>query len=222
MPEPCQKIHYDDLPYDSIKRPCHLCQKPVYDFRDKDEKFLAEVWKKHQGDFCGAFTYDQFEKHYPSPVSILTKLKAAVIAYVVTFLSFSSRGQTNEDSLTYKPEIVHVTDTTDNSFQVFSKKGWRKRDSGRINIKINNVYYNSIGVQDSDVVFLPAHVRRGDLITIEESRTTLNKGFYKQIKKTKKVEFVFGEKNEVEVQFLRKRRLRIIYRRDFIGCPKFR
>ncbi|MDF2457562.1 MAG: hypothetical protein K0R51_3555, partial [Cytophagaceae bacterium] len=55
MPEPCTKIHYDDLPYDPDKRPCHLCQKPVYDFRDKDEIFLQKIWQENKGDFCGTF-----------------------------------------------------------------------------------------------------------------------------------------------------------------------
>jgi hypothetical protein len=58
IPKPCH-IHYDSLPFDSIKRPCDICVKPVYDFRDKDEAYFNKIWKQHNGDFCGAFKNDQ-------------------------------------------------------------------------------------------------------------------------------------------------------------------
>ena len=227
IPEPCIKIHYEWLPYDSTKRYCSFCEKPVYDFRNKDEKFLNEIWKKHNGNFCGAFRNDQFEKKSaPKPlIQTISTSKTSIFKFLFFFWSFVSKAQVENNTIPVNKEL-NIIDTTSNTrnkfFMVLTDDCTNCLDQYHIEVYINHKFYNRFLINDSTNIILPSSIKDTDTVTINEIYVKKRIGWKNKITKRKKIEFKFGEKNIISIKTTRKFRIRLIYKRDSIGCPKFR
>ncbi|MBC7487769.1 MAG: hypothetical protein H7282_13565 [Cytophagaceae bacterium] len=225
IPEPCTKIHYDDLPYDPDKRPCHLCQKPVYDFRDKDEFFLQKVWQENKGDFCGTFRYHQFTERTQKPIvaSFFQRAKiywASACLYLFSQLFNPSKAQ--ESSAKAATE-QYVTPTDSSSIQLHAKKGKKLATFISVEIFINEVKYNSYYIRSDTIeVKLPSSVKPTDEIKIERKVIKRHQGWTTTVIKNKAIVFKFGSRELVEIRVTRRKRLNLIYKRDRMGCPKFR
>ncbi len=64
-------------------------------------------------------------------------------------------------------------------FTVMTKEGNKRRDNFKIDVSINNVYYNSFEVGDYATIALPATIKPSDLITIEKkTKKGLRQGWY--------------------------------------------
>jgi hypothetical protein len=225
MPEPCTKIHYDDLPYDPDKRPCHLCQKPVYDFRDKDEIFLQKIWQENKGDFCGTFRYHQFTEQKANPVSVsfFQRVKiywASACLYFLSQVFNPSRAQ--EPASTAATE-QYVSPKDSGSIRLHTKKGENFVSHTSVDVLINGVEYNSYFIKDDTVeVKLPASLKPTDEIRIERIVKKRRRGWTTTVVKSKAIVFQFGSRELVEIAVTRKKRLNLIYQREWVGCPAFR
>ncbi|MFN3406055.1 MAG: hypothetical protein ACK40G_18315 [Cytophagaceae bacterium] len=226
IPGPCQ-IHYDSLPYHPEKRPCDSCRKPVYDFRNKDEEYFNKIWKKHNGDLCGAFTYDQFSKkdHPNSKLFTLKSFRTTVFGFVLGFWTMVSKANNDNQINPEKIELNPIDSSNriiSKPFTVMTKDCKTCIDEFEIQLLINGTLYNTYRVKDSSVIVLPSTVKPTDLVTIEGKKRVSRKGWTNVVTKVKRIQFRFEDRNIVEVKATRKTKLRIIYKRDWIGCPKFR
>ena len=225
IPDPCH-IHYESLPYDSVKRPCDICVKPVYDFRDKDEAYFTKIWKKHNGDFCGAFTHDQFQKSYRDSNALFSfkNIKSRVMTLLFGLWSITTKAQ--DDSLSIKPqvELNPIDSIKENgpSLMTMTKDCKSCRDEFSITISINNVPYKDLYIKDSTIINFPSTIKPTDVITIEKRISKRPRGWTNRVFKVKKIEFQFGDRDVVKVKATKTKRLRLIYKRSFVGCPKFR
>lgn len=225
VPAPCQ-IHYDSLPYDPDKRPCDVCQKPVYDFRDKDEKFFNKIWKQHKGDLCGAFRHEQFKTvDTTPPVFSLARLRGAILSVMFGLWTFISKAQEYEVD-TIKTEFVPMDPNIGQTpyFSVIMDACKKCTYESSVCILINGVPYGNgpHPVQDYTVITLPATIKPTDIITIKETKKVAHRGWTNIVTKVYAQSFQFGDKEVVEIKVTRTKRLRIHYKRDWIGCPKFR
>jgi hypothetical protein len=226
IPSPCS-IRYDSLPYDPEKRPCTTCQKPVYDFRNKDEAYFNRIWKKHKGDFCGAFRHDQFSSPALTEEKIfsLRKLRSSIAALLLglwtTFTKANDHVSAQKPGTELWPGDSTVKDQKQ-SFTVMTKECKNCKDVTTFNLYINKKYYKTYYmVNDSTDIVLPDSIGQQDLITLKYRRTS-NRGFKKVINKVKTVSFRLGNREVVEIKATKRQRIRLIPKHERVGCPKFR
>jgi hypothetical protein len=225
IPNPCY-IDYESLPYDAVKRPCDVCVKPVYDFRGKDEAYFTKIWNKHNGDLCGAFTHDQFQKNHINtyPFFSFKNIKSKVMTLLFGLWSITSKAQNDSTQVINKVEY--------NPIDSLKESGPRKmlmtedcktcRDEVYINILINKIPYKELHVKDSTIIYFPSTIKATDIITIEKRIVKRPQGWINRVYKLRKVEFQFGDRDVVEIKATKTKRLRLVYRRLRVGCPKFR
>lgn len=223
MPSPCHKIHYDSLPYDPDKRPCHICKKPVYDFRDKNEAYLNKIWKMHQGDFCGAFRHNQFTSTLTIRKEFISlgNFRNVVAGFILSCWSLVSMAQDNSNAAKPHSEVLTTDNTkesSDSTFMIMTKQCITCEDEVRIDLYINHVYFRGYRVNDSTIISLPSTIKPTDTITVE-AKDVWNNGWSKSVDKVEKVEFKFGDRKYIELKGKSYNVIRFSYKRDWIGCP---
>ena len=224
IPDPCQ-IDFNSLPFDSEKRPCSTCKKPVYDFRNKDEKYFNEIWQKYNGDFCGAFKYDQFDQLPIKTNSVwsIDQFKTSIFGFLLGFWSIMTKAEIPNSKKHQTIELTPSDSTSNkNNITIQTKECKNCIDEFYVTVSVNNNLYGNFKVNDSTIINFPDTLKPTDIIKIEQKKRIKHYGFIEKVRKMKTVQFKFGDRSLVELKATNSSRLTLIYRRSWIGCPKFR
>ena len=163
---PCY-IDFNKLPYDEISRNCNKCERQVYDFRNKDEKYFNKIWKQNHENICGIFKYNQFNKtNSTKPNSFIKKVATRLTGFVLlTFTTLKAYTQTDKQiSIKIENTKGNITHTT-------------------LSLYINNNHIEYFIVNDSSftTIILPDSVKPTDLITVKKEKYKNNDGWSKTI-----------------------------------------
>jgi len=117
----------------------------------------------------------------------------------------------------------YVSPTDSSSIRLHTKKGEKFISHTSVDVFINGVKYNSYYIKDDTVeVKLPSSLKPTDEIKIERNVDRRHRGWTTTVIKHKEIVFQFGSRELVEIPVTKRKRLNLIYKRDRIGCPKFR
>ncbi len=212
IPKPCS-VEYDLLPGNETKRFCGSCEKHVYDFRDKDETYLNQIFQE-TGKVCGIYYADQIQ-----PSSLNTKrsfyytLAAKFIGAGLFFKSLFSMQDVHASTTTSFPPTTEQEPITKNGVKVQVKDHNSRIDFYQIEISINDSLYTYVLNQEDSIIHLPDHVQPEDniKIIIRKSKKKLN---YSVIKtKGKKYSFKYKNAETITIQINSNRHLKLFKRR---------
>jgi hypothetical protein len=193
IPKPCS-VNYDSLPYNEAKRYCELCQKHVYDFRDKDEVYLNEIFKVN-GKVCGAYYEDQINTlpihRKPFYFQILTRVISTFL-FVKTLLA-------SYDSQASVKDVITVSEIDSSEVKVDVSKNFKKRSYyySLADIYINDVEFKSNIRARSGNINLPDNTGESDKIKIIVKKYRVKDD---KLVKSRTYLFEFGQKNEIVVK----------------------
>jgi hypothetical protein len=208
IPKPCL-ADYESLPYDEVKRFCGSCEKHVYEFRGKDEKYFTTIFKE-QKNICGIFYEDQLsDRKRSSNKSTFTPILIKTISIFLFIKSFLISHNSNAASSFPASQSEIINNDSLGVKTVYKKVTSRTRH--QINIYVNNelVYESVYPVQE--FIYLPDSLKPNDKIKVTVTAP--------HIIKTKTYRFSYSEAQTFTIKIKGRNNLRLFKRRYRIGCP---
>ncbi|MFN8415229.1 MAG: hypothetical protein U0U66_02750 [Cytophagaceae bacterium] len=226
IPEPCTFLNTSKESKVDNAYFCSQCDKKVYDFRNKKESYLNEIHAQTNGKFCGVYYEDQIRTHIPTLPSpnFFQRIKQYSILYLTTAFSFVQQHSWASEEKITSPTFQVDQDSTQ-KFYVTTKEGKKYEDTFRVNIYINNKYYQSKYITDSTTIWLPDTINVGDKILIKTSkfrrRFDWGRGMVYFKKRTHVIKHSFKYKGEEWVEISAKEKKHLVihlrHRRSYAG-----